>query len=77
MLIAKGEKDKMSAYSSVLMLSAWGFILVVSSFLFFYIGYWLDGLFNTAPTFMIGLFLLAIFLCIGRFYQEAWLKRDK
>lgn len=76
MLIAKSEKDKMSAYSSVLMLSAWSFALVVSSFLFLYIGHWLDEKLNAAPTFMLGLFLLAVFLCIGRFYQEAWRKRN-
>lgn len=77
MLITKDRKDKTSAYSHILILSAWGFVLVISSFLFLYVGYWLDGKFNTAPSFMLGLFMLAVFLCIGRLYQEAWLKRGK
>jgi len=76
MLAVKDKKGKMP-YSTILLLSTWSFILVISSFLFLYIGYWLDGLFNTAPTFMLGLFFLAVFLCIGRFYQEAWSKKGK
>ncbi len=74
MFVAKSKKGRVP-FSAIMMLSAWGFVLVVSSFLFFFIGYWLDEKLNTAPTFMIGLFMLAIFLCIGRFYQEVWLKR--
>jgi len=30
---------------------------------------------NTAPSFMFGLFLLAIMLCVGRLYREAWIIR--
>lgn len=77
MLITKDEKSKMSAYSQTLILSAWSFVLVISSFLFLYVGHWLDEKLNTAPSFMLGLFMLAVFLCIGRLYQEAWLKRGK
>jgi len=77
MLTIKSTKNKTSAYSQILLLSAWGFVIVISSFLFLYVGYWLDGKLNTAPSFMLGLFMLAIFLCIGRFYQEAWLKKGK
>lgn len=76
MLAVRSKKNKTS-YSAILMLSVWGFVLVISSFLFLYIGYWLDEKFNTAPAFMLGLFMLAVFLCIGRFYQEVWLKRKK
>jgi len=65
------------SYNHILMLSAWGFILVISSFLFLYLGYWLDNALNTSPTFMLGLFLLAIFLCIGKLYRDAWLKKNK
>ena len=72
MLLTKDKKDKMSTYS--LMLSVRGFALVISSLLLLYIGYWLDELFNTAPAFTLGLFLLAIFLCGGKFCQEALLK---
>jgi F0F1-type ATP synthase assembly protein I len=60
---------------SILMLSAWGFAMVIASFLFLYIGHMLDGFFGTAPNFMLGLFFLAIFLCVMRLYQESWKKR--
>ena len=60
---------------SILMLSAWGFAMVIASFLFLYVGHLLDGLFGTAPNFMLGLFFLAIFLCVMRLYQEAWKQR--
>ncbi len=61
--------------SSILMLSAWGFVIVIASFLFLYVGHLLDGIFGTSPNFMLGLFFLAIFLCVMRLYQEAWKKR--
>jgi hypothetical protein len=64
-----------TTYSSVLMLSAWGFVIAISSFLFLYVGYKLDEYLGTAPNFMFGLFFLALFTCIGRLFQEAWLKR--
>ena len=51
--------------------------IVASSFLFFLVGYWIDGKFNTEPTFMLGLLFLAIFLSIGRFYWEVWKKKEK
>ncbi len=66
---------QMKAYASILLLSAYGFVTVLASFLFLYVGYHLDQWLNTAPTFMIGLFLLAVFLCVARLYQEAWLRR--
>ncbi len=66
----------MHQYSSIMMLSAWGFAIVICSFLFLYIGYKIDSLFNTAPSFMLGLFLLGIFLGVARLYQEAWQKKD-
>ncbi len=61
--------------SNIMVLSAWGFAIVLCSFLFLFFGYWIDRTLNTAPSFMLGLFLLAIFLCVGRLYQEAWLRR--
>ena len=64
-------------FGHILMLSAWGFVIAISSFLFLYIGYWIDKTFNTAPTFMLGLFFLAILLTIGRLYQEAWAKKNQ
>ena len=77
MLATKNTRNKMNAYSPILMLSAWSFVLVISSLLFLYIGWWIDEKLNTAPSFMLGLFMLAVFLCIGRFYQEAWRNRKK
>jgi F0F1-type ATP synthase assembly protein I len=59
----------------VMMLSAWGFTMVVASFLFLYIGHLLDGMLGTAPNFMLGLFILGFFLSIMRMYQEACEKR--
>jgi hypothetical protein len=38
-------------------------------------GHLLDEKLGTAPNFMLGLFFLAIFLCVMRLYQEAWKKR--
>ena len=75
MLATKNTRNKMKAYSPILMLSTWSFVLVISSLLFLYIGWWIDEKLNTAPSFMLGLFMLAVFLCIGRFYQEVWRKR--
>ena len=68
MLITRKEATE---YANILKLSAWGFAIVVSSFLFLYIGYRIDYALNTTPSFMFGLFLLAVTLCIGRLYQEA------
>ncbi len=67
--------EKYATFGGILMLSAWGFAMVSASFLFLYVGHLLDTLFGTAPNFMLGFFLLAVFLCVMRFYQEAWKKR--
>jgi F0F1-type ATP synthase assembly protein I len=48
---------------------------VIASFLFLYVGHLLDGMLGTTPNFMLGLFLLSIFLCIMRLYQEACTKK--
>jgi hypothetical protein len=76
MLLTRTSKET-QMYATVFMLSAWGFAIVIASFLFLYVGYLLDGLLGTAPTFMFGLFFLAIFTTIGRLYQEAWRKREE
>ncbi len=62
-------------YANVMMMSAYGIVMVICSFLFLYVGYKLDRLFNTEPNFMLGLFLLGLMLCIGRLYQDAWVRR--
>jgi F0F1-type ATP synthase assembly protein I len=64
-------------YSSIILLSAWGFVIAIASFLFLYAGYWLDQIFSTSPTFMLGLFFLALFISIWRLYQEAWHRRNR
>lgn len=74
-MLAKRTQHNMMDYGPIFMLSAYGFAIVIASFLFLYIGYWLDNKLNTQPMFMIGLFFLAVFICIGRLYQEAWLRK--
>ena len=59
-------------FSHVLVVGAWGFAIVIASMLFLYVGHLIDEMFNTPPTFMFGLFFLALVLCIGRLYKEAW-----
>jgi len=69
------KRQEMRTYGTILALSAWGFVIVIASFLFLYVGHLLDEFLGTAPNFMFGLFFLALVSCIGRLYQEAWLKR--
>jgi len=66
----------MTTYSSILLLSAWGFVIAIASFLFLYAGYWLDQLFSTSPAFMLGLFILAIMISVWRLFQEAWQRHN-
>jgi hypothetical protein len=70
----KKTNNQMSDLRGVLMMSAWGFAIVITSFLFLYIGNMLDGILQTSPNFTFGLFFLALFTSIGRLYQEAWRK---
>jgi len=58
-------------FNGILMMSAWSFAMVIASFLFLWLGYRLDQFLGTGPNFMIGLFTLAIFICVMRIYQEA------
>jgi F0F1-type ATP synthase assembly protein I len=71
----KAQQEQFNSLSSILMLSAWAFAMVIASFLFLYVGHLLDGMLGTSPNFMLGLFFLAIFICVMRLYQEAWKKR--
>jgi F0F1-type ATP synthase assembly protein I len=70
------RREQFTTFSDILMLSAWGFAMVITSFLFLYIGYLVDEILGTTPNFMLGSFFLAIVLCIWRLYQEAWKKRN-
>ncbi|MCE5210509.1 MAG: AtpZ/AtpI family protein, partial [Deltaproteobacteria bacterium] len=54
----------------IITLSAWGFALVITSFLFLWLGHFLDELLGTAPKFMLGLFFLAIVGCFIEIYQQ-------
>jgi hypothetical protein len=78
MIAAQAQKTRigqMRDLGPILMISAWGFVVVIASFLFLYAGMLLDDLLGTAPNFMFGLFFLALVCSIGRLYQEAWLKK--
>jgi F0F1-type ATP synthase assembly protein I len=80
--IKSGQKtevnnEKFNKLSGIFMLSAWGFAMVVSSFLFLYIGYLVDEILGTTPNFMLCSFFLAIGLCMWRIYKEATEKSKK
>jgi F0F1-type ATP synthase assembly protein I len=64
------KKNNTRYVNQIIMMSAWGFTIVISSFVFLFIGRWIDVNLNTEPAFMIGLFILAISLCIARLYMD-------
>jgi len=74
-MILTEKKQHTINYMQLFLLNIWGLAIVLLSFVSLYIGYWLDGKFNSGPTFMLGLFFLAILLSIGRFYWEVWKNR--
>jgi hypothetical protein len=59
------------AFRVIMTLSAWGFGLVLSSFLFLWLGHLLDELLGTTPKLMLSLFILAIIGCFIEIYQQA------
>ncbi|MGA2553335.1 MAG: AtpZ/AtpI family protein [Smithella sp.] len=65
------NREQFNTIRGILMLSAWGFAMVLSSFLFLYVGYLVDEILGTTPNFMICSFLLAIGLCMWTLYKEA------
>ena len=67
----QADREHIHKFSGVLMLSAWGLAMVMSSFLFLYIGYLVDDILGTTPNFMLCSFFLAIGLCMWRLYKEA------
>jgi len=71
------KRPPLSKFNPVMIVSAYGFVIAIASLLFFYIGFRIDQYFGTAPNFMFGMFFLALFLTIGRLYQEAWLRRKE
>jgi len=64
------KKNNTRYLSQIIMLSAWSFTIVISSFIFLFVGRWIDVNLNTEPTFMVGLFVLAVSLCIARLYVD-------
>jgi len=76
MIAHKRDHDRLNNFQ-IFMVSAWGFTIVISSLLFLLVGRWVDTKFNTEPLFMVGLLILAVFLCIGRLYWEVCQKGKK
>ena len=68
---------KGSILSDILAFSAWGFVIVVGSLLFFWVGLFIDEKLRTEPYFMFGLFFLAIMLTIGRLWQKAFEVKER
>ena len=68
--LERKKKNNARNLNQIIMLSAWSVTIVVSSFLFLFIGRWIDVNLHTEPAFMIGLFVLGISLCIGRMYVD-------
>jgi F0F1-type ATP synthase assembly protein I len=75
MTTQRTHAQQMHQFVSIMMISAWGFVIVVASLIFLYIGHLLDEWLGTAPNFMFGLFFLALVTSIYKLYREAWLKR--
>ena len=65
------NRETFNKLSGIMMLSAWGLAMVLSSFLFLYIGYLVDEILGTTPNFMLCSFFLAIGLCMWRIYKDA------
>jgi hypothetical protein len=63
--------NRITNLGQLLMVSAWGAVLVIASFLFLFVGQWIDVRVDTEPFFMLGLFILAVFLVIARLYSES------
>ena len=68
----KTHHEEAASFRVIIMLSAWGFALVVASFLFLWLGYLLDEMLGTGPKFMLGLFFAALIGCFIELYQEVW-----
>jgi F0F1-type ATP synthase assembly protein I len=66
-----------SILSDILAFSAWGFVIVAGSLLFFWAGILIDEQLRTEPYFMFGLFFLAILLTIGRLWQKAFEMKER
>jgi hypothetical protein len=63
--------SRINNLGQLLMVSAWGAVLVIASFLFLFVGQWIDIRVGTEPFFMLGLFILSVSLVIARLYSES------
>ncbi len=75
MATQRNHAQQFHQLGTIMVISAWGFVIVIASLFFLYIGHLLDEWLGTAPNFMFGLFFLALVTSIYRLYREAWLKR--
>ena len=66
----KTHFEKSTAFHNIIVLSAWGFVLAIASFLFLWVGYLLDQLLGTSPKFMLGFFFLAVAGCFIELFDE-------
>jgi ACR3 family arsenite efflux pump ArsB len=73
----KRNRLQTKALNQIILLSAWSFTLVISSFLFMFAGRWIDVKMGTEPTFMLGLLMLGIGLCIARMYTDYVKAKDE
>ena len=73
------RKDKLNNknLNHIILMSAWSFTLVISSFLFLFVGRWIDMRFNTEPAFMLGLFVLGMGLCFARMFTDYTKAKDE
>jgi F0F1-type ATP synthase assembly protein I len=55
----------------IIILSAWGLALVITSLFFLWLGRLIDESLGTAPKFMLGFLLLAVTGCFIEIYNEA------
>lgn len=65
------KNARLENFNQLVMLQAWGAVLVVASFILLFLGRWVDVQFNTQPFLMLGMFILGIFLVFGRLYKES------
>lgn len=66
----EARKTRLENLNELIMLSAWGAVLVIASFLFLFVGIWMDAALNTGPFFMLGMLILGVFLVMARLYME-------
>lgn len=66
----KTNNEDPLSFHVIFLLSAWGFVLVVTSILFLWIGHLMDDLLGTSPKFMLVMLVLAVIGCFVELYDE-------